>query len=101
MALALHHGATDTDSKKGATGRIVTRASTSVRQLNPMSSPIMTHGTTFYPAAGSDNVLFASGDFSGFAAGRVILRGAVNMDRFAIDNIIAFDCHFLIKPSGK
>lgn len=83
-------------------GTITTRGRTSVHPMSPESSPSteMTHMTGFYNPAGTSQVIDATGRFAGLE-GTVILRGAVNMDRFPTNNELKFDCIFLIDPVNR
>ncbi len=81
-------------------GTIVTRGRTSVHPMSPESSTEMTHTTGFYNAERTNQVIEATGRYAGLQ-GTVVLRGAVNMERFPTDNELKFDCIFLIDPISR
>ncbi len=56
--------------------------------------------TGFYNPEGTSQVIRATGRYAGLE-GRVILRGAVNLERFPTDNELKFDCIFLIDPVNR
>ncbi|MEM7203765.1 MAG: hypothetical protein AAF628_26110 [Planctomycetota bacterium] len=73
-------------------GSLKTRNRTTVQPILE-GSPGLTHGTT--DVATALNVLEANGGFNG-ARGIARLHGGVDMSRFTTDNVISFNCLFVI-----
>jgi hypothetical protein len=80
-------------------GRLVSYGRVSIRPLqDEESAPASTHITGSVPLPGTKNIITRSGTqrFEG-ATGSVRLSGAVNMSKFVDENVIDFNCLFVIE----
>lgn len=80
----------------GEGNSFTSRGLTSV-QPTTHGSPDFTHITGAIPPEGENSIIEAMGRFSGLEA-RVRLSGAVDMSRISSDNMVSFDCIFVVHP---